>query len=88
MSDNFEQYLDCGEGEAEETGGLGPVRGEALQPNVQPVDRGDETGEAAEIRTNDEGGRLPQEVGIFYCVLIILERLLLGYCCGNISSCG
>ena len=76
LPDNFEHYLDCGEGETEETGGLGPVRGEALQPNVQPVDRGDETGEAAEIRTDDEGCRLPQEVGIFYCVLNILKRLL------------
>ena len=34
-----------------------------MQQNAEPVDRGDEAGEEAEIRTDDEGCRLPQEVG-------------------------
>ena len=37
-----------------------------MQQNAEPVDRGDEAGEEAEIRTDDEGCRLPQEVSIAF----------------------
>ena len=47
-----------------------------MQSNVGSVDGGDEAREEAEIRTHDEGGRVPQKVGVWFtcvCVHILTD---------------